>query len=247
MEQLRVGAGGSTLKDRSSATVIRFNRIVSNARAIDLVETEEEYVANVQTDPLYPHAWVYGNLIVNDFDNPNGASVNMVHFGSDNNPAKARNGTLYFYGNTLVEAGPQSTAWYAHVFQVTNLAPAASGRVEAWNNIFANLGTVEFRFMGDAGTLALKGSNSLPPDWVAVYGNTGTVNTSGGTLLLQANPGLASDFTLTTDSAAKGAAQVYAPNYPSGITADHLLLNAQFKSPFGIKPRTTAVNLGAFE
>lgn len=248
IEQLRVGAGGSTLKDRSSATVVRFNRIVSNARAIDLVETEEEYVANVQTDPLYPHAWVYGNLIVNDFDNPNGASVNMVHFGADNNPAKARNGTLYFFGNTVVESGPQSKAWYAHVFQVRNPASGTPGRVEAWNNIFANLGTVEFRFMGDTGTLVFEGTNSAPPNWVEVYpGNAGTVNTSGGTLLLQANPGLASDFTLTTGSAARGAAQVHTPIYPSGVTADHLRLNAQFKSPFGVKPRATALNLGAFE
>ena len=248
LAQLRVGAIGSTLKDRSSGTVVRFNRIAANARAIDLVETEEEDVSKVQIDPLYPHAWVYGNLIVNDFDSPNGASVNMVHFGYDNTLARARTGTLFYYGNTLVEAGPQSKAWYAQAFQVSELTPVA--KVSAWNNIFANLGTVEFRFMGQAGELTLLGGNSLPPNWVADYpGQSGSVTTTGSTMLALANPGLASNYALTSGSAAMGAARSVSPSFPSGVVTENLKLSHQFDlvKGVGVKARHTQGNLGAFE
>lgn len=246
LPQLRPGAGGSTLKDRSSATVVRFNRIVSNARALDLVETEEEYVSAVQDDPLYPHAWVYGNLIINDFNQPNGASVNMVHFGYDNTAERARRGTLYFYGNTLVQAGSQSRAWYAQVFQLSRVTPAP--QVQAWSNVFAQLGTVEFRFMGEAGELLLRGRNTAPPDWVAVYpGNPGTVQTSGGTLLLVANPGLDADFRLQSGSAARSAAIHPGVTWPTDIMPNHLALSHQFDAVSGVRPRRTTLDLGAFE
>lgn len=245
MPQLRPGARGSTLKDRSSATVVRFNRIVANARALDLVETEEDEAA-VQADPLYPHAWVYGNLIVNDFDQPNGASVNMVHFGHDNTAERGRTGTLYYYGNTLVLAGPQSKAWYAQVFQLSRSRPDALAR--AWSNVFANLGTVEFRFMGEAGRLELVGANTAPPDWVAVYpGNPGTVGTAGGQLLLVANPGFTPDYHLLDDSVARGAAVPYNPGWPAGATAANLTLSHMFNAQTGLVARPTARNLGAFE
>jgi hypothetical protein len=107
---------------------------------------------------------------------------------------------------------------------------------------------VEFRFMGDAGTLTLQGGNSLPPDWVAVYpGNAGTVHVSGSTLVQQTNPGLASDYTLSPGSAAIGAARAFAPSYPSGVTAGNLALSAQFKAPVGVQARARTANLGAFE
>lgn len=246
MPQLRPGARGSTLKDRSSATVVRFNRIVANARALDLVETEEEYVAAVQRDPLYAHAWVYGNLIVNDFDQPNGASVNMVHFGYDNTAERARTGTLHYYGNTLVLAGPQSKAWYAQVFQLSRTSPAPE--VRAWNNLFANLGTVEFRFLGESGRLELVGANTAPPGWVAVYpGNPGTVSTAGGVLLLVADPGFASGYRLQADSVARGAAVAYTPGWPVGVTAANLTLSHMFDAQAGLVTRPAAQHLGAFE
>jgi len=93
-------ASGSTLKDRSSGTVIRYNYIVSSARAIDLVDSESS--PTVVNDPLYNYAWVYGNVIVDDFSLPLN-SVDLIHWGGDSGvPSNYRNGTLFAYYNTII-------------------------------------------------------------------------------------------------------------------------------------------------
>ena len=246
MPQLRLGAIGSTLKDRSSGTVVRFNRIVANARALDLVETEEEEVPAVQLDPLYPHAWVYGNLIINDVDQPNKGATNMVHFGYDNSQTRARTGTLYFYGNTVIQSGPQSKAYYAHVFQVSTVTP--DPQVQAWRNLFANLGTVEFRFMSEAGQLQLRDTNIAPVGWVARYpGTPAIVTTSGGKLVESNNTGLTPEFKLQPDSIARNQAQTVSVSWPDGVDAEQLGLTHQFDANAGLITRSSTSALGAFE
>src|ERR1019366_6001213 len=71
---------GSSLKDRSSGTVIRNNYIESSARAIDLVDTETSPV--LLADPLYNYAWIYGNVIIDDFSTPVPSS-DLIHWGGD--------------------------------------------------------------------------------------------------------------------------------------------------------------------
>jgi len=94
--------GGAALKDRSSGTVVRYNKIVAGARALDLVDSDEAYNNNIFTDPLYNSAWVYGNVIVNDYASTEGFSIRLIHWGFDQDAARCRNGRLYFYGNTVV-------------------------------------------------------------------------------------------------------------------------------------------------
>jgi hypothetical protein len=188
------GGSGSSIKDRSSGTVIRNNYIVSGARALDLVETEEEYVSNVKSDPLYNTAWVYGNVIINDFANAS-YSGRLIHWGYDNTVARARTGTLYFYNNTLVNRSNQSQAWYVTIFHMNPDVPVSTNIV-ATSNIFANYGSTQFQFITEAGKLNLRGTNFVPTGWVVGQpGVTGTVDTAGATLVLGSDPMLsATDY-----------------------------------------------------
>lgn len=135
--------GGSTYKDRGSATVVRYNYIQASARALDLVDTSEEYVHSVQNDPLYNYAWVYGNFIINDINLPLGLSGRPIHFGHDMNSSQSRTGVLFFYGNTYVHRSsclPGGSCYYqSAVFQIggnDDSYPDLNARVEANGNIF---------------------------------------------------------------------------------------------------------------
>jgi hypothetical protein len=165
--------GGSTIKDRSSGTVVRFNYLQGSARTLDLVDTEEEDFKNVQTDPLYDHAWVYGNVIINDINlpltNTSGTlAARPIHFGHDKNPAKSRKGSLFFYGNTYINRTKNPGYYQASVFQVggnDDDYPYLSAQVEASGNIFWNDdGSSLWYFMASTrvGRLVLKGTNYVP-------------------------------------------------------------------------------------
>jgi hypothetical protein len=143
----RVGAGGSALKDRSIGTVVRFNEVEGCARALDLVEAENNpHMALF--DPAYRQTFVYGNVIRHD----NSLGV-AIHYGGDHYggdlftladlpwPGSAygesffRKGTLYFYANTVVidAAGAYGSA----IFQVST----TEERAEIFNNVFWTTGT----------------------------------------------------------------------------------------------------------
>lgn len=162
--------GGSSLKDRSSGTVIRYNRVIASARALDLVETEEEYFKTVQSDPLNDYAWVYGNVIINDYYQPLGNSARPIHYGFDNTASRARKNTLFFYGNTFINRSTQSTWYYTTVFQLggnDDDLPHPDMAVEASGNIFWNDdGTTEWRFLANNtnGKIRFRGTNYLPTD-----------------------------------------------------------------------------------
>jgi hypothetical protein len=121
---LKAGATGSSLKDRSVGTIIRYNRIEDGARALDLVEAED-YPTAALADPEYRKTWVYGNQI-----SKVGSKGCTIHYGGDHAGSEAvyRKGTLYFFSNTVHVTG----ATYACFFQISTLDET----VEAWNNIF---------------------------------------------------------------------------------------------------------------
>ena len=81
---------GNNIKDRSGLTIIRYNWIEGGmSRQIDLVETKK-----------YPSAdaYVYGNVIISGKKTKN---PKMVLFGGDAGKYSSRNGTLYFFNNTV--------------------------------------------------------------------------------------------------------------------------------------------------
>ena len=71
------GSEGSSFKDRSARLIFRRNYVLSSARAIDLVHSEEQR-EGIGALPYYGNDYVYGNTIVND------SAGEAIHYGGDN-------------------------------------------------------------------------------------------------------------------------------------------------------------------
>ena len=241
--------GGSSIKDRSSGTVIRYNKILASARALDLVETEEENSSNVESDPLYPYAWVYGNIIINDSQLPNGFAVNMTHWGFDNNLAKSRSGTLFFYQNTVINRVSQSAFWYVVPFQIGTDGQAPSSiKIESASNIFWQQSNSEWRFLSNVGTLQFIGSNYVPTNWWStVPGQTADVRTSGANLIVGLNAKLDDNFVPLADSPVLDQALLGPSMTPAGADAPNLRVMHQYKEGVGIalRPGSAASSVSA--
>lgn len=234
--QLIPGAKGSSMKDRSSATVVRFNHIVAAARAIDLVEIEGG-VKQILKDPLYPDAWVYGNLIVNDFKNPGLPSVKLIHWGGDNDERYFRQGTLHFYNNTVLHSSTQAQAWYMALFDM----PTNQQKVDARSNVFVNQGTTQMRIGHEAGTIEFNDTNWISRDWAEAAPTSLVKVNVKGKLLSQPAAGIGPDGRPQPGAAGTDLAETAAGLPPVGH---------QFAEPAGIVPRVRsgrALDLGAFE
>lgn len=254
--------GGSSLKDRSSGTVIRYNRVIASARALDLVETEEEYFANIQVDPLNDYGWVYGNLIINDFWQPLGMSARPIHWGFDNTAARARKNTLFFYGNTYINRSASPSMYYTTVFQIganDDYLPWSDAAVEASGNIFWNDdGTSEWRFLSNNtnGKIRFRGTNYLPTqrylDNSVVAGTTTPrYDYSGHTAVEGYAPGISTSTYVPSSAAPVLNKGILGPSFtPAQATAANLVVDREFTFPMGTKARVlngSAMDLGAFE
>lgn len=203
-------AGGVSLKDRSSGTIIRYNWIESGARTLDLVEAED--ASYVVDEPSYGNAYVYGNILINEIDDDDDyvSSLRIVHFGADNfaddsngtctasDPDICRTGTLYFYNNTVIVKDyrniAQGSDWVQdRMFEIS----IADATVDIRNNIFhlyAPNGYPNLTLMDHHGTANLNGTNWITSGWVEhIMENewhqwTGTINYNG-TLIEGADPG----------------------------------------------------------
>jgi hypothetical protein len=241
---------GSSLKDRSSGTVIRNNYIAASARAIDLVDTQVSPI--LLADPLYNYAWVYGNVIVNDFSTP-AHSGDLIHWGGDSfgNQASSsnyRNGTLYFYYNTvIVENDPNFEG--DGIFDM----PSNLQTVEARSNIFwfsNNSASTTVGLGICCGTINLDDTNWISTGWATTVqlASSVVVNTNGA-VLQGTSPGVNSDFTLSAASGSPVIGQgVLAPtNVPSSAaTTANLQPTAQYSSQAAIVSRPNANDLGAY-
>lgn len=192
------GAEGVTLKERVAGSVIRYNWFDSgSSRLLDLVEVEDaapwyivaEYLrelgcSEVENCPgidldrlqkvqaaeaAYRRTYVYGNL----FRHVGSQTVagNILHYGSDNDPALSRAGTLYFYGNTLAIQQDLSDAWRFRLFYLGNRNDASRSRetIEVFNNIIfhgGESGTASYLCLADhnGGTINL-GVNWMTNAW----------------------------------------------------------------------------------
>jgi hypothetical protein len=236
--QLRPGAIGSSLKDRSSGTIIRYNMIVAAARALDLVETEGGH-GTVDADPLYNDAWVYGNVIIDDDSLPGESSFALIHWGYDNDPAQARKGTLHFYHNTVVaNMHGDRGSWLALFDQQSNsndLSP--HNVVEAQNNVIWQTGSASIRMGKSTGTINFIGRNWISSGWGT--GNPwikNSVAVSGASTLIQgSDPMLDADYRPIAGSPVIGQA--------AGV--DPTPVAYEFTRPAGTTARASAADLGA--
>jgi hypothetical protein len=232
IEQLRAGAEGSSLKDRSSNVVIRYNTIVSSARAIDLVETQGG-ANTVQTDPTYDTPWVYGNVIINDASLSNYATQ-PIHFGGDQGlDADYKKGPLYFYNNTVVTRISAAQEYRVSVFDL----PTNQQTVQAQNNVLVSYGDTNYLMLTTQGVLNFVGKNWITAGWQVGNGG-GTVNTGGGTLLTGTDPLLdPATYEPAAGSPLLNAGSALSPGSLDPVTA-------QFAAPRGTKSRSNN-NLGA--
>jgi hypothetical protein len=253
--QLLPGAIGSSLKDRSSGTVIRYNTIVAAARAIDLVETEGGHGTagnpyQVDTDPLYPHAWVYGNLIINDASQPGGNSIRLVHWGYDNTFERARTGTLYFFNNTVLSNDTSGTI--AMFDQQSNNDDRDPGNtVEVQNNILWQSGGARLLMGRNLGRVRFVGANWVSSGWGAGE-SPNTVQIEGTPTLTGATPQINCSIPATTAmdcSPASGSPVIGAatgsPPQPVLYRVANPGETAATAAP-GVAARSSTRDLGAF-
>jgi hypothetical protein len=253
-------AQGSTLKDRSSGPVIRYNYIVASARAIDLVDSETDPV--VLNDPLYAYAWIYGNVIVDDFSLPLN-SGDLIHWGGDSTIyGNYHVGTLYFYFNTLVIQNNTAAYNAVGIFDM----PLNSESVEARSNIFYfynDTGSNSPIGLGMCcGTVTLADTNWISTGFVASTSGSGVTLIQSGNLLQGTDPliNLGSQFftlLVSSGSPAIGAGAVYPLAAPTSAVSPLLNVtalqptaqyaNQSASAPFpSIVGRATAADLGAY-
>lgn len=243
--QLMPGAKGSSLKDRSSGTVIRYNHIVAAARAIDLVETDGG-TKTVGKDPDYHRAWVIGNLIESDMNKPGTSSVKLIHWGGDLNPEAFRNGTLYFVNNTVILRGNSGQVPYFSVFDM----PTAQQSVQAQGNIFWMDGSSKL-FMGfENGVVQLSGRNWISQGWEPGKRGEHVQVRTEGTVLEGTSPGLDGDHQPMADAPVLDQGGSPGTNMPTPAHVLNVAVQHQYVPIARTAARTmngAAPDLGAFE
>ncbi len=243
------GSLGSSLKDRSSGTIIRYNWIETSARTIDLVESEDGYDI-VSTEPDYHNTFVYGNVMINDITTSPFAS-SMIHFGHDNQPEQAKRGTMHFFNNTVYIKGDQSDYWYVNLFDVydDNDAATDEASIDMYNNIIHKDGTTELRLMRDGGNLTFYENNWLQDDYVELGYGAEAIVTYMTDPILGTSPEFMDltnlDFTLASSSSCLDIAG----DLPANIGLSYPL-SEQYAVHAAVVARTSIngeSDLGAFE
>ncbi len=248
-KDLRAGALGNAVKDRSVGMVVSFNRIEGGAHAIDMVEAED-FPKIALADPRYRTSHVFGNLVIND-----GQKGSLFHYGGDHFGAPAganwgeslfRQGTLYFYSNTVVATGPG-----ARVFHISTTLET----VQAWNNIFYNQAGGEWYYrQAENDTLSASYVNGGNLVWGKNWASSGFVpvdqwHTINGTVTGASNLILGSTppISLTTYKPLAGSVVIDAS--VAGPSA--ALLSSVVRQPtVPVSARTVSgatLDLGAFE
>lgn len=231
---LRDGAGGNNLKDRSAGTVVRYNWIEGGNRQLDLVDSDH---AEQYDDPSYGQTFVYGNVLVE----PDGAgNRQIVHYGGDAmDTTHYRNGTLYFYENTVVSTRSDRT---------TLLRLSSDGEhADVRNNIvYASAGSGTLSILDETGTVDLA-HNWLTEGWVDSFSGMAVTVNDDGSNLTGADPGFVDttgqDFHLEAGSPCIDAGTALA----AAVLPDHPVARQYVEHRAG-EPRVDAapLDLGAF-
>ncbi len=155
-----VGSKGVLLKERVAGSVIRYNWFEGySARFVDLVEVEDAaswYIESeyhkwaqengVSIDPnrlkkvqeaekLYRKSYIYGNFFNHVGSKTEAGS--LIHYGWDNDPMLSREGTLYFYNNTVLIQNDRDDSWRFRIFDMRKSWDGDNSKesIEVFNNI----------------------------------------------------------------------------------------------------------------
>lgn len=233
---LRAGASGNNLKDRSAGLVVRYNWIEGGNRQLDLVEGEDS--AQIRTDPQYRETHVYGNVLI---EPPGAGNRQIVHYGGDGSRTRNyRNGTLYFYNNTVVSNRTDRTT----LFRLST----DEHRCDARNNVFYTA--------ADGSTLSLLDSsgvidfqhNWIKPGWVKTFVRSRSVLNNLGGNVETAAPGFADetaqDYRLSADSPAVNAG---GPLHPNVLPAHDVTRQYVKHQQSETRPAADTPDIGAYE
>jgi len=149
--------------------VIRYNWIESGGHMLDLVDPQGSANITVQ-EPSFPYTYVYGNVFHNT------STVDMVHYGGDQGvPANDRNGTIYFYNNTVVVEANQSATYQTVLLQLDDSGldtETGAQHGDVRNNIFyvepATAGAAPPGF-----DFGCEGPEAIYANWIQAAGRTG--------------------------------------------------------------------------
>lgn len=233
---VRSGAGGNNLKDRSAGLVVRYNWIENGNRQLDLVEPENN--DELLVHPAYHTTHVYGNILLESDGNDNSQ---IIHYGGDNGMTNTyRKGTLYFYNNTVITTHSSNTTL---IRLSTNDETA-----EVFNNIiYAMAGGSRLAMIDDTGVLNLN-NNWLNDNWNECHCGTpsGTINSTNnltGTIPDFNNIAM-QDFTLVSGASSENAGIMI----PANLLPEHDLTMEYMKHQMSTsRTQDMAIDLGAFE
>ena len=163
---VRPGAFGDCLKDRSSGLVVRYNRFASTCQGLLHLVDSTGGQALIWGDAGYGQTHIYGNLF--DLAPAPGRETALAIYGGDSGAiAHYRKGTLHFYNNTMVVKGDAGHGIYPEMFMFYMLMPGAVA--DARNNVLQTSpttvgaqGKVQAMALG-AGTVAMA-SNWVSPN-----------------------------------------------------------------------------------
>ncbi|MES2518413.1 MAG: Ig-like domain-containing protein, partial [Bacteroidota bacterium] len=261
------GSYGASIKDRSAGNIIRYNWIVaSDGHAIQIPEAQggQGYLDQL---PKYKETFVYGNIIYNSKQ----GAARIVRYGGDQGIYQNyRQGTLYFYNNTLIDEGDKIGAPGANRYQTAVFLLPDKGevgdipiveKVDCRNNVIYNTNatagfpatTLCLMSTDLTGTVNMTNNWRSPGivDFVAYYQstNTGTVTHTNsiygnaGQNLPNFNNYLTQDYSLSPNSNAVNQGTILI-----NAAVGHPVLEEYVKD-FLSKPRNTVgpIDLGAYE
>jgi len=231
------GAGGNNLKDRSAGLVVRYNWIEGGNRQLDLVDGEDS--ALIRSDSGYPTTHVYGNILI---EPASAGNKQIVHYGGDSgSTGQYRNGTLYFYHNTVISLRTDSTT----LFRLSTNAHHCDAR----NNIIYVATSGNGLAMLDSDGALDVSHNWYKPGWVASFGGLGGTIHDDGTSIETSSPGFVNfanqEYGLAAGSPCIDAGTALLPAVlpDHGVVAEYVKHQSMgARLPAGISP-----DLGAFE
>jgi parallel beta-helix repeat protein len=265
--QLRSGADGVSYKSRSSGEVFRYNYVIANSRALDLVFAENQSNGIIK-EKDYGTDYVYGNVIVNDCSLEQ-CSSHPIHYGGDNlgeqdnllqefEPPVEYRSRLFFFNNTFVSQANSLRLKNINIFDLS----LKDTTVYSWNNIFHVVGSSKYYWLESAGHLDFVGKNlinglidSIDPLWASSFykiDNQFNSQILGKSFFVDSSNG---DFNLQKNSNARdrgaGIPEVVSSNYYFNLNKLNFeeLFSPLIKSN-GMKLRKVtgkSIDIGAFE
>ena len=161
---VRPGAFGDCLKDRSSGLVVRYNTFASTCGIFLNLLDSTGGQALIWGDAGYSKTYVYGN----QFDVTPAAQhgTNLVSYGGDSGTTSHyRQGTLFYYNNTLSVTGNAANGIYPETLLFGLSMPTALA--DTRNNVFQATPTT-LGFPGKVQAMVYgKGTVSMKNNWVS--------------------------------------------------------------------------------